>query len=136
MINMSAAAAAAAARAARIAAARAQLVIERRRRTRLEEDIETLRQSADRMEDIRQSVDSNNSTFREASRRDQTNWRGQLGNRYNTNRTQAKTNTRTYLGEMSTLIQRVNQQRTTLSNQLITVNNTIRNLERIANGGF
>ena len=125
-----------AARAARIAAARAQLVIERRRRTRLEEDIETLRQSVNGMENIRQTVEASNSTFREASRRDQAEWRGQLGERYNTNRTQAKTNARTYLGEMRTMIQSVNQQRTMLSGQLTAVNNTIRDLERIANGGF
>ena len=122
--------------AARIAEARAQLIIERRRRTQLEEDIATLRQSADRMEDIRQTVEASNSTFREASRRNQAEWRGQLGEKYNTSRTQTRMNARTYLGEMRAMIQRVNQQRTTLSNQLMAVNSTIQNLERIANGGF
>ena len=133
---MSASAAAAAARAARIAAARAQLVTERGRRTRLEEDIETLRQSADQMENISQTVGRNNSTFRESSRLDQANWRGQLKERYNTNRTQAKASARAHEGEMRTIIGQVNQQRTTLSSQLTAVNTTIRNLERIANGGF
>ena len=120
---------------ATVTAAQAQLITERRRRTRLEEDIETLRQSSERMENIRQEAERNNATFREASRLDQTNWRGQLGERYNTNRTQVKESARIHVGEMSAMVGQVNQQRTTLSSQLTTVNNTIRNLERIVNGG-
>ena len=131
-----AAAAEAAARAARIAAAQAQLVIERRRRTRITEDMETLRQSGARMEEVRQAVNTSATKFREESRRNIAEWRGQSGIKYNTNRTQAKTNASTHLMEMRTLIQNVNQRRTALSNELATVNTRIRDLERIANGGF
>ena len=128
-------AAAAAARAARVAAARVQLVIERGRRRRLEDDIETLRQSGAGMEEIRQAVGTSLSAFRPASLREQGEWRGQSGDKYNTNRTQALMNTGLYQQEMEVVIGLVNSEKTNLTSQLTAVNNTIRNLEAIVNSG-
>ena len=118
------------------AQAEARLWEERRRRTLIENNIDVLRQCENHMESIRQSIQINTSNFREASRRDQANWRGQLGTRYNNNRVQARTNASLYLQEMSTMIGRVNQRRSSLSTELATLNATIRELERIANGGI
>jgi prefoldin subunit 5 len=129
--------AAAAARAARVARAQAQLVIERRRRSGLEQDIETLRQSERQMTSVRQEVQSSESSFREASRLEQKKWRGETGNRYNLSRSQSQTNGRRVIEEMKLLIQQVTQEITTLSTRLTAVNNTIRSLEQIvASGGM
>jgi len=117
------------------AEAEVRLIKERRNRRELEADIETLRQSARRMDEIRETVETRTSTFRENSRRDQGDWRGETGTSYNHNRSQGKTNATSYLQEMNVVIQEVNQHQTRLQTNLTTLNTTIRDLERIANGG-
>jgi len=108
----------------------------RRRRTQVRSDIEKLRQCEQRMNSIRESVDRQMSSFREASRCNQANWRGQTGIKYRDNRNQARTNAQTYIRQMAATIQRVLQRRSSLSTELTNLNASIRELERLANGGF
>jgi uncharacterized protein YukE len=113
-----------------------RLITERRRRTQIQNEIETLRQCERDMDGIKQSIEMNVTAFREASRRAVADWRGQSGDRYNGNRAQARTNGRSYVQGIDGVIGRISSRRSNLSTGLTTVNGTIRDLERIANGGI
>ena len=107
----------------------------RRRRTQVTSDIETLRQCENRMTGIRERIDGSVSRFREKSRRNATDWRGQTGTRYSENRSQARTSAQMCISQMTETIQRVSQQRSRLSTELTNVNLRIRELEQIAARG-
>jgi len=109
----------------------------RMRRTQVTNDIETLRRAERGMTSVRERIVRRVSKFRDASRKNQSEWRGQTGTRYDGNRNQAKANAQTCLRQMAEAIARVAQQRTRLSTQLTNINTSIRELERIAaSGGF
>jgi len=104
----------------------------RMRRTQVTNDIETLRRAERGMTSVRERIVRRVSKFRDASRKNQSEWRGLTGTRYDGNRNQAKANAQTCLRQMAEAIQRVSQQRTRLSTQLTNINTSIRELERIA----
>ena len=107
----------------------------RRRRTQVANEIETLSQCENRMASIRERAERKASSFQVRSRRDQVNWRGQTGIRYNESRSQARTNIQAYTRQMTEAMQRVSQRRSTLSIELANLNTSIRTLERTVNGG-
>ena len=107
-----------------------------RRRGQIENDIGALQRCEDQMMGILQTVDVRIAQFRDASRRDQGNWRGQLGKNYHTSRTQSRINADSYGKELQAQIKSVSQFRSSLSNQLTDLHTTIRDLERIAQGGL
>ena len=104
----------------------------RSRQTRVENDIETLRQSERHMTDIRENAKENIFNFRKASRKDNANWRGQISERYDDNRNQIKANAQTFLGQMANEIDLISQRRSHLSTELININTEIKELELLA----
>ena len=107
----------------------------RRRRTQVTNDIETLRQCESRMTGIRQRVATGVSRFREASRLNQAEWRGQTGTRFESIRGQANANAQTSLSRMAEIIKSVGQRRSRLAIELTNINVSIRDLEQIAARG-
>jgi len=87
------------------------------------------------MTGVRERIVRRVSKFRDASRKNKSEWRGQTGTRYDGNRNQAKANAGTCLRQMAEAIARVSQQRSRLSTQLTNINTSIRELERIAASG-
>jgi len=106
-----------------------------RRRSQVTNDIQTLQRAERGMSNVRERIKSTVSRFRDASRKNQSEWRGQTGTRYDGDRNQANANAATCLSQMSDVIQRASQQRSRLSNQLTNINTSIRELERIAASG-
>ena len=107
-----------------------QLIAAQNRRTSLESDAETLRQCRNQIRIIKMTIETRTSTFRQASRRESADWRGQSGTKYSENRSQVTTNTSLYLTEIDTTVDRINQEITNINNQITTVNGTIRNLRQ------
>lgn len=113
-----------------------RLSMARRRRVEIQEDMDALRRCEQSMVTIRRATQERASTYREGSRRDETDFHGQVGTNYNNDRSDINSSSNTYQQEMSAIIERVSQRRTNLSNDLSRVTTTIRELERIAaNGG-
>ena len=106
-----------------------------RRRTQVINDIETLRQTEQQMTSTRAQAGAIVTKFRDTSRKDGTEWRGQTGMRYDGNRSQAKADAQTFFGQMSDAIGLVSQQRSRLSTELTNINAEIRELELIAASG-
>ena len=112
-----------------------QLLSLQRRRRQVTSDIETLQRSERGMINVRERIERHVSRFRVASRKDQSEWRGETGSSYDGNRDQANSNAGLCLRQMSDVIQRTSQERTRLSSQLTNINTSIRELERIAASG-
>ena len=105
------------------------------RRGQIESDIIALSQCINQMTGIIQAARIQISQFREASRRDQINWRGQQGTNYNTSRNHSRANADTYTRALQAQLEDVSQFRSHLSNQLTDLSVTIRGLEQLIHGG-
>ena len=106
-----------------------RLIAARRMRTSLTNDIEILRNTRNQIKIIKQRIETRTSTFHQASKRENTDWRGESGTKYNGYRAQTQTNTRLYIQEIDGTVDRVTQRIVTLETQRTTINRTIRELE-------
>ena len=106
------------------------------RRTRVRGEVEALQQCETRMISIRERSEKHASNFRLKSRINSLDWRGKTSTQYNENCEQSKATAQSCIKQMNNAIQQLSQRRSALSTEIVNLNASIEELERIERGGI